>query len=297
MYASLDHDSAGKNTASVINGITAAETLGITNPASNDPINSINRHDTKPPSPPVVRADIDDHQISTLGKGYTLGIMAAELEITQEQINQLPEELRTGLFAKPGKYESLIRVSHTSIVEVLDVMRYALKIHIGEENNHNNDSDDDGDAKCKENKKILDSNGTPHWSNDIDLLFTESVNWFPIADDNQLNAFTYVVADRLASAIKKAGNAFYYVGGVLGLVDNKSKLLTDETIEKVQTTSVLNKNYYSMTPYELGGKAIMKYTLSCGGKDSWNTKMSKVMKETYAAAISLDDEYWKFASN
>lgn len=127
------------------------------------------------------RAEVDDHDVSALGKGYTMGIMTGQLTISESHLRQLPRELRFGLFAQPKTYPAVIRVSHT-VANNIDLLRVAVKINTAE----NPAAEED-------------------WTAVMDMLTTESGNVFPLEDFHHLRSFMYMT-DNTISPLQKVGD-------------------------------------------------------------------------------------------
>jgi len=129
------------------------------------------------------RAKVDDHDTTQLGKGHTLAMLAGKLEVTEEHLEQLPDLLRVGLFkhARAGDraYPAYIRLSHTHACG-LDLARAAVKLNLAP------------DLEAQE-----------QWISVMDMLTSESVDFFAVKNMEELQTFNLMSEDTEASTLAK----------------------------------------------------------------------------------------------
>jgi len=180
------------------------------------------------------RAKVDDHDSAAFGKGTTVNILTAEFEVTQAHIDQLPEKLRVGLFAKPRVYPAIVRVSHAK-GSTQDYMRLAVRMNMAE------------DPAARE-----------QWNQTMSLLSMESTPIFLMRDLRELRTVMRMLD-------KKAGKFSKFLtllqGGVFDALSIKknSGIVYDNFFDIITNTSVLAKDYYSCAPYALGANNIFKF--------------------------------------
>ena len=121
------------------------------------------------------RAKVDDHDAIQLGKGHTLAILAGKLELTEQHLEQLPAQLRVGLFeharTADEAYPVYIRLSHTHACG-LDLARAAVKVNLAP-----------------------DPAAPEQWTSVMDMLTTESVNFFHVKNMGELQTFNRMSED------------------------------------------------------------------------------------------------------
>lgn len=129
-----------------------------------------------------------------------------------------------------------MRVSHTAAAG-LDLMRYAIKCQVLVVV----DGDNERNGQQSEQER------------EIDFLTTESGDVFPIQDFSHLHAFNDFT--NLESGFAKFTHLIF-PSKIKELVDmgGVSKDMERELHETVQSTSVLGKSYFGMTPYALGDR-------------------------------------------
>lgn len=116
------------------------------------------------------RINIDDHDGTPIGQGITVAILAAKLNIfyTKYLENNKNNDLKQGLFSKDAIYPVMIRISHTTVAG-MDLMRIAMKIFPNDDDCF---KDNDNNDQCE-----------------INLHFTETVDVFPIKNNQGLEVF------------------------------------------------------------------------------------------------------------
>lgn len=163
----------------------------------------------------------NDHNFDTsLGQGNTLAFVAARLTI----FPGLEERLRHGLFAEPGTYPAIVRFSDFGKdASTTRLARMAVKVPL-----------------------------PSAWSGQANLLFTESMDTFPLADYDALRAFT-------GNPSNKACNGLRSLCGILRVLfgQNFAKVVRGRAFRD----EVLAKSYYSQLPYMLGEDHAMKFQL------------------------------------
>lgn len=171
------------------------------------------------PEAEVDAVQVDDHKGTPIGEGDSIGLVAASVTMNSSQLDLLPPDFQSGLFKTCGgacaTWPSAVRVSHTQAAGV-DLMRIALKM------NH------------------------PEFG-EVDLHFTETLKSFPIDDRIQLEAFSYSIEHGQGWALVHYPVAMAKMGYNAYTASSKYK-------EAAKQYGVLGKDYYSLTPYLIGGK-------------------------------------------
>lgn len=161
---------------------------------------------------------VDDHKGTPIGEGDSIALVAASVKMDMYQLEKLPEDFRSGLFAACNgdcaTWIAAVRISHIQAAGV-DLMRIALKI------DH------------------------PSFG-EVDLHFTETLKSFPIDNRVQLEAFSYSVKHGMASAAWK----YPMATAQMGINAFKASYQYKDAAKKY---GVLGKDYYSLTPYSIGG--------------------------------------------
>ena len=179
------------------------------------------------------RAKADDHDAAPLGKGDTVNIAAAEFEVTQAHIDQLPKKLRVGLFAKPRVYPAIIRVSHADGSSA-DYMRLAVRLNMAE------------DPAAQE-----------QWDQTTSFLAMESVPAFLARDLQELRTMLYMT-DKTTGKLTKLFKILPRLSNVMA-IKKEAGLLKDNLFDIITNTEVLAKDYYGCVPYALGASNIFKF--------------------------------------
>ena len=179
--------------------------------------------------------ETDDHQGTPIGEGESIGLMAATMQMDADQLQLLPSAFQKGLFATCpaagcSPWPVALRVSHTNAAD-LDLLRIAMKISLTEKEEAN-------------------------------LLFTETLQSFPIADAEQLEGFVSVV--KAKADYTEASGFWGKLGAVGSNIGNLGKMLplkktkaNSEALKKkyeqtVTSTGAFSKTYHSLTPYRIG---------------------------------------------
>jgi len=166
-------------------------------------------------SPRGVR--MNDHNYNTvLGQGNTLAFVSAKLEIFETR--GLPNT-RFGLYAKPQTLPAVVRFSDFGAdSSSFRLERMAVKVRL-----------------------------PTAWDQEANLLFTETVDAFPIPDYHGLGTF--------AGKSSLAGFESL-IAGVLRVFGGSFS-----TFKNALSKEVLAKKYYSMLPYALGTQQAAKFQL------------------------------------
>lgn len=173
-------------------------------------------------SPTGIR--INDHNYNTqLGQGNTLGFVGAKLTIHEGF-----SSTRYGLFAKSGTIPAVVRFSDFGAdTSTQRLARIALKVPLGSA-----------------------------WAGEVNLLFTETLDVFPIANYAELSSFAGDASaswsSRLWNSLSMMGHAIYVLG-----FRNFGSIIMGNAFE----SEVLAKKYYSQLPYMLGQHQAMKFSL------------------------------------
>mmetsp|Transcript_33421 Transcript_33421/g.71039 ORF Transcript_33421/g.71039 Transcript_33421/m.71039 type:complete len:375 (+) Transcript_33421:92-1216(+) len=172
-------------------------------------------------SPTGVRTN--DHNFNTpLGQGNTLGFVAAQLTLTNHT------GMNYGLFAQSGTIPAVVRFSDFGAdTSTKRLARMAVKVPL-----------------------------ESAWGGEVNLLFTETLDVFPIDDYKQLSSF---VGDSTEPWYVQLWNAFGMISNlawVVGLRNFHSIVMGD-----MFNSEVLAKRYYSQLPYMLGEEQAMKFSL------------------------------------
>lgn len=135
-------------------------------------------------------------------------------------MSALPEDFRSGLFSKCGakcsKWSAALRISHTNAADT-DLMRVALKFDTG------------------------------RLAGVVDLHFTETMTSFPIADRSQLEAFSYSIKHGMGWALAKYPVQMAKMG-------YNAYALKNKFADSSKLFGPTGKDYYSMTPFQIGGE-------------------------------------------
>lgn len=163
----------------------------------------------------------NDHNYNTLlGQGNTLGFVAARITL-----DRVPDEYKYGLFANSGPFRAIVRFS---------------------------DFGDDS-TSIRFGRMAVKVQMESAWASEVNLLTTESMDSFPIANFGQLGVFAGDVQNKLATA-RYGGGLAKNVLEVLG-VKNFDQVIKGGAFKE----HLLAKHYYSQLPYQLGNKA-MKFS-------------------------------------
>lgn len=163
----------------------------------------------------------NDHNFDTsLGQGNTLAFVAARLTI----LPGLEERLRHGLFAEPKTYPAIVRFSDFGKdASTTRMARMAVKVPL-----------------------------PGAWCREANLLFTESLDSFPLADYDALRAFIGHRSNKACNGLRSLCNILRVLIG-----QNFTKLVCGRAFRD----EVLAKSYYSQLPYMLGEEHAMKFQL------------------------------------
>lgn len=154
----------------------------------------------------------DDHDYNTvLGQGNTLGFVTGHLTLGKG-----PPRTRHGLFAASGSVPAVVRFSDFGATDsTVRLARAAIKVPLK-------------DA----------------WGGEVNLLFTETLDSFPMNDYGELASF--------ADGQTTFGQAVHFAGyGAKNLI----------ALALAQRRELLAKSYYSQVPYQLGARQAMKFSL------------------------------------
>jgi hypothetical protein len=175
-------------------------------------------------SPTGVREN--DHNYDTLlGQGNTLGFVSAELEIND--LSKTNPDWAKGLFATPGKARAVVRFSDFGAdKDKTRLARMAVKV------------------------------ASPiAWAQEINLLFTESLDVFPIEDYTSLASF----------AGDQGQSLFTHFWGSLKTAFNFARAAVNSfdllVLGRAFKLEVLAKTYFGQLAYMLGDDHAMKFSL------------------------------------
>eukprot|EP01098_Paradermamoeba_levis_P006944 TRINITY_DN2882_c0_g1_i1.p1 TRINITY_DN2882_c0_g1~~TRINITY_DN2882_c0_g1_i1.p1 ORF type:complete len:443 (-),score=147.78 TRINITY_DN2882_c0_g1_i1:352-1680(-) len=160
----------------------------------------------------------NDHNYNTkLGQGNTLAFLAGRLEINPATLTQTQ---RIGLFANSGTHKAIVRFSDFGADGANQLQRIAVKIP-----------------------------WASSWAKEINLLFTETIETFPLANFRDVSSFAGEKG--IFDGIVGAYHQVVALGGsALGLIQNAGN------------GDALHKNYYSQLPYALGDKLAFRFKLT-----------------------------------
>ncbi|MDC0367024.1 hypothetical protein OAM67_01210 [bacterium] len=181
----------------------------------------INNLKTKVKPNPAKPALVDDHGTgepgtgTTIGNGYTLGVAAGVLYVTQRGLQQIPVHFRNGLF-KAGKYNVCTRFSEAP-ASGMHLARLAAKVQLGQ-------------------------------GRELDLLTTETKTNFPIADNKALSIFVQSETSTLQAAVR----ALWYAGTTKKLVANNPPTVGELGMMHLPLQP-LGRSFYSMVPFAVKG--------------------------------------------
>ncbi len=160
---------------------------------------------------------VNDHNYNTLlGKGNTHGFLAGSLTIDN---SKLPLQYRVGLFAKSEKHPLVARFSDFGADKLFQIGRLAIKLPWSEA-----------------------------WAGEINWLFTETLDTFPLSNGRDLAVFAKDPEVGLRAQAYSASHGAASIG--------RSKL-----IGELSDGYLLGKEYYSQVPYALGDVAAMRFRL------------------------------------
>jgi len=188
----------------------------------------------------------DHNYVTLLGQGNTLGFLAGHLDV----LDNLPVSARQGLFATSGSVPVIARFSDFGADDSpLRLARLALKLPYPKDVSGDCTSDD---------SSTFDMGA---WSGEMNMLFTESMDAFPLADYSDLSGFA---SDPDASSWTSLSTGYHGV---------QVFLRSGWQVAAARNKGLFNKEYYSQLPYGLGCKKAMKFrvvptTNSCGAGPS-----------------------------
>jgi hypothetical protein len=191
-------------------------------------------------------AELNDHNYKTLlGKGNTHGFLGGSLTIDNSAI---PSAYRVGLFAKNEKHPLVLRFSDFGADNSVRIGRAAIKLP-----------------------------WKAAWGGEINWLFTETLDTFPLRDGRDLAVFAKDPEVGFRDKLKAGVDGAKSIGG--------SKI-----IGELSDGYLLGKEYYSQVPYALGKTAAMRFRLvpeaetqSCAGGPKVSRKeMLKGVKDYIA---------------
>jgi len=208
---------------------------------------------------------VDDHVTSTIGSGYSIGTVAATLEITNKGIDQLPADLREGLFAQSGTYPTCVRFSEAPVGKEYHLARIAAKVD-------------------------LSSVG----KGEMDFTTVESTKVFPLGHNGLLSMY-HKLTD-VGNAESKLSSAYSLLGTVArGLTSASSipSMMSANTPDlKTKAHGLLSynaggKDYYSHVPFAIDGKkssAVFKFRFAAVNKHKFfNSKNKKKVNRILAS--------------
>jgi hypothetical protein len=163
---------------------------------------------------------LNDHNYGTLlGQGNTKGFVAAKFVVHED----VPIQYKVGLLKVAKEFPALIRFSDFGADGSFQLDRAAIKIQTD---------------NCGEQSSFPDP-----WLGEINLLFTESMDSFPLADYENLKGFATSKTMGLLSSVAEVGR-----NNALSVLRGKFR-------------HTLTKHYYSQLPYALGPDYAMKFRL------------------------------------
>eukprot|EP00298_Acanthocystis_sp_HF-20_P023730 c33512_g1_i1.p1 GENE.c33512_g1_i1~~c33512_g1_i1.p1 ORF type:complete len:514 (-),score=257.57 c33512_g1_i1:42-1583(-) len=171
--------------------------------------------------------DKNDHNYQTvLGQGNTLGFLAGNFKI----LDSIPQEVQHGLLAKVGQtFPTIFRFSDFGDdSSKIRLARLAFKIPFGDE-----------PGECS-------SSASKSWYNEFNMLFTESLDTFPLANYDDISVFAGSPDVGLWSKFTSS-LSFLKV-----LFRNGYRFYRDSS------KGILAKEYYTQLPYQLGCDKAMK---------------------------------------
>jgi len=189
--------------------------------------------------------EYNDHNYNTLlGQGNTLGFIAGTMRV----FNDIPTALRKGIFASGKTLPAILRFSDFGADDAsLVLARAAIKIPFSEASTET----------CRDGSVLSNQ----AWLGEMNLLFTESMDSFPMADYDDLAYFSSDSNSGTWDAIKNTAHAVEVLAR------------TGWSVFTARNYGLLYKEYYSQVPYALGCDLAMKYRIipkknSCNaGKD------------------------------
>lgn len=209
--------------------------------------------------------DVDDHNATTIGNGYTIGLVHGVLNINGDDLKRIPYDLKTGMFKQTGNFRTTIRFSEAPVGEgAYHLARLAAKIELGADK-------------------------------EIDILTTETGQNFPIPNNNALSFFHSLEAKKLGTIAR----GFAYLKNVVDMVKNSKP--TDQQLRELHLPyTVAGRDYYSMSPFAIEGKkssAVVKFafTPKAETRDIFTTGLAEQAKTANPATLSrLVKENTKF---
>lgn len=164
--------------------------------------------------------ELNDHNYNTLlGQGNTLGFYGANLFINP---NALPKEHQIGLFSKQQDLPALVRFSDFGADGSVQLGRMAVKIPYA-----------------------------GSWTKEMNLLFTETLDTFPLNDFDGVAKF---VSD--ASVLGMSSSVGSGISGAWSLLNSAASLF-----KEINEGDMAGKTYYSQVPYAFGDKMAFRYRL------------------------------------
>lgn len=181
---------------------------------------------------------VDDHDGTLIGNGYTIGLVSGILNISAEDLEQIPDDLRTGILEKEGNFTTCIRFSEAPVDKGnYHLARLAAKICLAHDR-------------------------------ELDILTTETGQNFPIPNNHGLSIFHSGEATKHGSMIGKTVSALGTFGRVVRYgpafiqLFKNSKPTEQQLREKHLPYTVAGREYYSMSPFAIDGKhssAVVKF--------------------------------------
>eukprot|EP01098_Paradermamoeba_levis_P009661 TRINITY_DN4043_c0_g1_i1.p1 TRINITY_DN4043_c0_g1~~TRINITY_DN4043_c0_g1_i1.p1 ORF type:complete len:454 (+),score=131.02 TRINITY_DN4043_c0_g1_i1:35-1363(+) len=206
--------------------------------------------------------ELNDHNYDTnLGQGNTLGFLTAQLSIDPSALLQ---KQRIGLFEKAATYPVVARVSDFGADGATQLQRIALKFP-----------------------------WAASWAKEMNLLFTETVSTFPLANYRDIATNSDDNASFWDSLVKR-----YH--GLAALFSSVRELWSN-----MKNANPFVKNFYSQVPYALGDNYAIRLRLRpidfpsraqkvpLNGPDDVQQTISLILCQdsvTYALEIQINDD-------
>jgi len=200
---------------------------------------------------------VDDHKATTIGNGYTIGLVYGNLHIGGADLKRIPYDLKTGIFKKTGDFRTTIRFSEAPVGEgAYHLARLAAKIELGPDQ-------------------------------EIDILTTETGQNFPIPNNNALSFFHSFEAGKVVGTITRG---VAYIRNVIDMANNSKP--TDQQLRELHLPyTVAGREYYSMSPFAIEGNtssAVVKFafTPKAETRHIFTTGLAEQAKTADAATLS-----------
>eukprot|EP00299_Pterocystis_sp_00344_P006048 c1780_g1_i1.p1 GENE.c1780_g1_i1~~c1780_g1_i1.p1 ORF type:complete len:495 (-),score=107.86 c1780_g1_i1:19-1503(-) len=217
----------------------------------------------------------NDHNYNTvLGQGNTLGFVPGYLQV----YSNLPSKIQKGLFSQQGATIPLIaRFSDFGAdSSALRLARLALKVPYTKSARS---------EQCQDGT-VLEGGS---WAGEVNLLFTESMDTFPLADYADLADFA---SDKSVSTWDSLTGKFH---AAQVFIDNGWRVFS------ARNKGLLEKEYYSQLPYQLGCDQAMKFRVvpksSCGDSDAKFAEGVRQHLESCDAVFELQLQVKSFKGN